>query len=177
MKNILICSLALVLAAALVLGINRGLSGIREENRAFELQGKLQTLLPGSESFTEEPYTGADPSIRAVYRGETGFVVSTVTRGYVGDIAMLIGVSAQGRVTGLTVRELSETPGLGAEAMTDWAFLAQFLNTDGSAQVGQGVDALTGATVTAKAVARSVASAVAFVTGADTDSGATPREG
>ena len=112
-----------------------------------------------------------------MYKGETGFVVATVTRGYVGDIAMLIGVSSQGTVTGLTIRELSETLGLGANAMTDWEFLAQFLNTDGSAQVGEDVDALTGATVTSKAIARSVASAVAYVTGADTESGATSWEG
>jgi Na+-translocating ferredoxin:NAD+ oxidoreductase RnfG subunit len=39
--------------------------------------------------------------------------------------------------------------------------------------VGTNVDAITGATVTSKAVVRSVNSAVAFVTGADTDSGAT----
>lgn len=177
MKNILISALALVLAAALLLGANWALTGIREENRAQELQSKLQTLLPGSESFAEEPYTGNDTNIRTVYKGETGFVVATVTRGYVGDIAMLIGVSAQGKVTGLTIRELSETLGLGANAMTDWEFLAQFLNTDGSAQVGEGVDALTGATVTSKAIARSVSSAVAYVTGADTESGATAWEG
>lgn len=177
MKNILISALALVLAAALLLCANWALAGIREENRAQELQSKLQALLPGSQSFTEEPYTGNDSNIRTVYKGENGFVVATVTRGYVGDIAMLIGVSSQGKVTGLTIRELSETLGLGANAMTDWEFLAQFLNTDGSAQVGEDVDALTGATVTSKAIARSVASAVAYVTGADTESGATSWEG
>lgn len=177
MKNILISALALVLAAALLFGGNWALTGIREENRAAELQSKLQTLLPGSETFTQEAYTGNDANIRAVYKGETGFVISTVTYGYAGDIAMLIGVSSQGKVTGLTVREMSDTLGLGANAMTDWEFLVQFLNTDGSAQVGEDVDALTGATVTSKAVARSVASAVAFVTGADTDSSATPWEG
>lgn len=177
MKHILISALALVLAAALLLGASWALAGIREKNRAEELQNKLQTLLPGSETFTEEAYTGNDAIIRTVYRGETGFVISTVTYGYAGDIAMLIGVSSQGKVTGLTVRELSDTLGLGANTMTDREFLAQFLNTDGSAQVGEDVDALTGATVTSKAVARSVAAAVAFVTGADTDSGATVWEG
>ena len=47
MKNILISALALVLAAALLFGGNWALTGIREENRAAELQSKLQTLLPG----------------------------------------------------------------------------------------------------------------------------------
>ena len=100
-------------------------------------------------------------------------MVLTQTRGYAGDIVMLVGVSNDGKVTGLQVRQMSETWGLGYEAMTDADFLKQFLNTQGDAQIGENVDAITGATVTSKAVARSVNSAVAFVTGADADSGAT----
>ena len=68
---------------------------------------------------------------------------------------------------------MEETYGLGGKALKDWEFLAQFLRTEGDAEVGTNVDALTGATVTSKAVARSVNSAVGFVTGADTSSGAT----
>ena len=68
---------------------------------------------------------------------------------------------------------MQETYGLGAEALSDWEFLAQFLRTEGDAQIGEGIDAITGATVTSKAIARSVNSAVGFVTGADTSSSAT----
>ena len=63
--------------------------------------------------------------------------------------------------------------GLGAKALTDHRFLSQMLNTSGEAEVGTNVDAISGATVTSKAVVRSVNSAVAFVTGADVSSGAT----
>ena len=68
---------------------------------------------------------------------------------------------------------MEETYGLGREALTDWEFLAQFLNTTGDAEIGVGMDALTGATVTSRAIARGVNSAVGFVTGADVSSGAT----
>jgi len=47
------------------------------------------------------------------------------------------------------------------------------LNTSGEAEVGTNVDAISGATVTSKAVARSINSAVAYVTGADVSSAAT----
>ena len=86
---------------------------------------------------------------------------------------MLIGVSKDGKVTGLVVREMSETAGLCLNALNDTDFLAQFLNTSGDAEVGTNVDAITGATVTSKAITRCVNSAVAYVTGADIDSGAT----
>ena len=106
---------------------------------------------------------------------------------------MYIGVSNDAKVTGLVVNTMQETYGLGAEALTDHVFLAQFLNKGGSFTVetsgadafsgatgdaaAEGeeipVDAITGATVTSKAIARSVSSAVAYVSGADVTSAAT----
>ena len=86
---------------------------------------------------------------------------------------MLVGVSNEGTVTGLVVRDLSETYGLGANALTDTEFLSQYLETSGEAEVGNNVDAITGATVTSKAVTRAVNTAVGYVTGADTTSSAT----
>lgn len=172
-KTIWVSIVTIVLAAAILLGAYNGLSGIREANIQKELTAKMQTILPGSTAFTAEEYTGEDDNIRSVYKGETGYVICTVTAGYAGDITMLIGVSNDGKVTGLQVRDMNETLGLGGKALTDWAFLAQFLNTTGDAEVGTNVDALTGATVTSKAITRSVNAAVGFVTGADVSSGAT----
>ncbi len=190
-KSILMPILALVLACVVLLGAYNGLNGLRQQRNEAELTAKMQTILPGSTTFTPETYTGEDANIRAVYKGETGYVVQTVTYGYAGNITMLIGVSNEGSVTGLQVRQMQETYGLGGEALTDWQFLAQFLNTTGNVAIGTNadafsgatdssdaetdtyVDSLTGATVTSKAIARSVNSAVGFVTGADTASQAT----
>ncbi len=194
-KSIAMPVVALILAAVILLVGYNALNGIRAEREAAELTAKMQTILPGSTAFTQEEYTGEDANIREVYKGETGYVVKTVTYGYAGNITMLIGVSNEGKVTGLQVRDMQETFGLGAEALTDWEFLAQFLNTTGNVAIGTAgqtdafsgatgsdtvaegeetyVDAITGATVTSKAIARSVNSAVAFVTGADASSEAT----
>lgn len=172
-KSILIPIIAIVLAAAILLGVSAGLSGMREANAQAELQDRLKTILPGGESFTEEAYTGEDTNIRGVYRGENGYVLLVATNGYADEIAMLVGVSSQGKVTGLQIRDLHETAGLGSRALTDADFLAQFLNNEGDAAVGTNIDAITGATVTSKAVARCINSAVAFVTGADVSSSAT----
>lgn len=173
MRKILAPVLAVVLAAVLLLGLYNGLLGIRTANMEKELQAKMETILPGSTTFTAEDYTGDDANIRNVWKGQTGYVVETVTYGYAGNITMLIGVHNEGYVTGLQVRDMKETYGLGGETLTDWEFLAQFLRTEGNAEVGTNVDAISGATVTSKAIARSVNSAVGFVTGADTSSAAT----
>ena len=192
-KTIAMPLVALIVAALVLLAAYNITMPYREARLQEELTAKMQTILPGSETFAPEVYTGEDANIRAVYKGETGYVIQTVTYGYAGNITMLIGVSNEGKVTGLQVREMQETFGLGGEALTDWEFLAQFLNTEGNVAIGTSgadafsgatdtasseeaevyVDAITGATVTSKAIARGVNSAVGFVTGADTTSEAT----
>ena len=173
MRKILVPILTVFLAAVILLGLYNGLLGVRKANMEKELQSKMETLLPGSTNFALEEYTGEDANIHYVYKGETGYVIGTQTYGYAGYIQMLIGVHNDGYVTGLQVRDMEETYGLGAEALTDWEFLRQFLHNEGDAEIGNGIDAISGATVTSKAIARSINSAVGFVTGADTSSAAT----
>jgi len=190
-KTFFLPLVTIVLAAALLLGLSFGFKGITEANAQNVHVKLMQTLLPGSSEFTVVPYSGDDTNIRSVHKGETGFIIETVTYGYAGEITMFIGVSKDGRVTGLTVADMQETFGLGANALNDHAFLKQFLNTDGGVAIGVQADAfsgatgdsgaetdtyvdgISGATVTSKAIARCVNSAVAYVTGADVSSGAT----
>ena len=86
---------------------------------------------------------------------------------------MLVAVDFDGAVVGAVVREMEETFGLGAEALSDAGFLSQLIWSRGELAVGDNVDALTGATVTSRAVVKAVNSASAFVTGADVSSSAT----
>ena len=189
MKKIVI---AILVAALILFGASWGLNGIAAANAQKEHLWLMQTLLPGSESFVVEPYAGEDANIRSVHKGENGFVIETCSYGYASEITMYVGVNNEGRVTGLVVYDAHETFGLGNNALTDHEFLAQFLNSSGSFTVathgadafssatgetetaeGIEVDGITGATVTSKAVARCVTSAVAYVTGADASSSAT----
>ena len=172
-KQILLPILTVLVAALILLGLYNGTLGIRQANIEKELQAKMETILPGSSGFQPEDYTGEDTNIRTVHKGETGYVIGVCVSGYVDEISMLVGVSNDGKVTGLQIRDMAETPGLGRRALTDWRFLAQFLNNTGDAEVGSNIDALSGATVTSKAVACGINSAVGFVTGADVSSGAT----
>ena len=173
MRKILVPIITILLAAVILLGLYNGLAGERQVYEMHDLQEKMEAMLPGSKYFEPEAYTGEDANIHRVWKGETGYIVETVTYGYAGNITMLIGVHNDGYVTGLQIRDMEETHGLGAEALKDWEFLKQFLHNEGDAEVGTNVDAISGATVTSKAIARSINSAVGFVTGADTSSSAT----
>ena len=192
-KSVFLPVLTILAAAVILFGAAFGLSGITAANAQADHIRLLKTLLPGSTEFTVEPYAGEDETIRSVHKGEGGFVVETVSYGYAGNITVLVGVNNEGKVTGIVVEDLSETFGLGREALTDVDFLKQFLGSSGTFAVAThgadafsgatgtetaagdtvDVDALTGATVTSKAIVRCVNAAVAYVTGADTESAAT----
>lgn len=192
-KSIFLPLGALILAAGILLALNFGLGGIAEKNAQADYLELMQTILPGSTEFTSQPLSGEDEIIHAVYKAENGFVIETVTYGYAGEITMLVGVSNSGSVTGLVTVDLSETSSLGAQILTNHEFLSQFLNISQQAAIATGgadafsgatgessesdaeisVDAISGATVTSKAVVRCVNAAIAYVTGADISSGAT----
>ena len=191
MKKIII---TILIIALVLFGTSFALQGTAAKKAQEEHLWLMQTLLPGSESFTEEAYSGEDANIVSVHKAENGFVVETNVYGYADYIRMMTAVNNDGKVTGLVVLEAHETVGLGNEALTDHVFLKQFLNASGSFEVAAHgadafssatgtaesadgetveVDGITGATVTSKAIAKSVNSAVAYVTGADVASSAT----
>lgn len=172
-KSLLIPIVTICLFSVVLFGTKTAVADTAQANYEAELNTLMLSLLPGSTSFTEEAYEGEDANIKAVYRADNGCVIMTSTYGYAGDLVMLIGVDNDGDVKGVVVREMSETYGLGANALSDVDFLEQFLWTEGDAEVGTNVDAITGATVTSKAVARSVNSAVGFMTGVDATTSAT----
>ncbi len=185
--------IAIVLAAVILFAASFALKAPGEARAQAEHLWLMETLLPEGKDFAVEPYAGEDVNIRSVHKADIGYVIETVTQGYADEMTVVVGVSNQGRVTGLVVLEAHETLGLGSKALTDHEFLAQFLDgssfTVGTASESDAfsgataeaettgeeteVDAISGATVTSKAVARCVNSAVAYVTGADATSAAT----
>jgi Na+-translocating ferredoxin:NAD+ oxidoreductase subunit G len=86
--------------------------------------------------------------------------------GYGGDIGVMVGVNVEtDNIIGVAVTTHSETPGLGAKAKTDPKFTAQFggLPTSETIKLTEGggsINAISGATITSRAVVSGVASAL-----------------
>ena len=95
-----------------------------------------------------------------------GFVFTTSAKGYGGAVGVMVGVDAEGVITGIEILSHSETPGLGANATTD-GFKSQFAGKSGELVVdknnadGQNIKAITAATITSKAVTSAVNAALA----------------
>ena len=92
-----------------------------------------------------------------------GVVITTESSGYGGKMEVMTGVKANGEVSGVNILSMEETPGLGAKAKED-SFLRQykgFANSDlAVSRDGGEIDALSGATITSRAVTRAVNDAI-----------------
>ncbi|WP_310601899.1 RnfABCDGE type electron transport complex subunit G [Anaerosporobacter sp.] len=99
-----------------------------------------------------------------------GYVMNvTSANGYGGDIKISLGIRIDGTVTGVEILSISETAGLGMKATED-KFKNQFKNknVEGFAYSKVGataeneIDALSGATITTKAVTEAVNAGICF---------------
>ncbi|GAA0744949.1 RnfABCDGE type electron transport complex subunit G [Clostridium oceanicum] len=100
----------------------------------------------------------------------SGYAIKVLTKGYGGQIEMMVGVSKEGEVKGIKILSHSETPGLGANAPQP-KFSGQFKGkpTDKKLEVVKTapankseVQAITGATITSRAVTKGVNEAVDY---------------
>ena len=86
-------------------------------------------------------------------------------KGYGGDVGLMIGVNlADDNILGVGVTTHAETPGLGSKAQSDPAFVSQFKGlgakeTFGVKSDGGQIDAMSGATITSRAVCGGVTDA------------------
>ncbi len=94
---------------------------------------------------------------------ELGYLFVAYGKGYSSTIQTMIAVKTDGIITGTTVLYQQETPGLGANLSNPAKFLYQFpqlsastlvLKKDGGGE--SGLDAITGSTITSRAVTNSV---------------------
>ena len=92
-----------------------------------------------------------------------GSLIGVVVTTQAGTIEVMTGIRADGSVSGVNILSMEETPGLGAKAKDD-RFLRQFKGLTGSGNAvnkdGGDIDALSGATITSRAVTKAVNEAV-----------------
>lgn len=99
-----------------------------------------------------------------------GYVMNVITaNGYGGDIKISLGIRTDGTVTGMEILSISETAGLGMKA-DESAFkdqykdknVEQFAYTKVGATADNEIDAISGATITTKAVTGAVNAGIFF---------------
>ena len=156
-----------VVAAALA-GVNSITAPAISALNAQKTQEAIELVLPGGgEEVVGAP---AAPLVAKVYKGENGYAVQTTPGGFDNTITMMVGVDKAGSVLGISIISHTETAGLGAVAADKnpkgEAFRNEFVGATGSVSVskdGGEVEAITGATITSRAVCVGVNAALEVV--------------
>ncbi len=151
------------------------------------LQASLNELIPAeaydndllhdTKQVVAPEYLGTDKPVTIYRARKDGKPVAVLFEtiapdGYSGDIRLLVGIRADGRLLGVRVLEHRETPGLGdkiEKAKSNWidSFTGKHLTPENAAQWavkkdGGTFDQFTGATITPRAVVKAVKKALEF---------------
>jgi len=152
-----ILALICAIAAGLLAGVNELTRGKIASQAYAEEQAALQEIMPQAARFTEVKsgeeilyYKALDARDKTI-----GFVFKAGGKGYSSLIQTLAGIFPDGKISAIKVVSQNETPGLGMR-ITEKKFTDQFSGQDSLSL--SGVQAITGATISSRAVMNSVMS-------------------
>ncbi len=153
------------LVAVALAGVNAVTAPRIAAQQEEKTQAAIEAVLPGGGAAVA--FTDATGLVSQVYQGENGCAVQVTPAGFNGGITMMVGIGTDGAVLGISIISQTETAGLGAVAAADTAageaFRSQFAGTSGTVAVtkdGGQIDAITGATITSRAICTGVSAAL-----------------
>ena len=155
--------------AAVLAGVNSITAPAIAALKAQKTQEAIELVLPGGGDEIDFPATNL---VSKVYASDTGYAVEVTPGGFDNTITMMVGVDTEGKVLGISIISHTETAGLGAVAAAGTpageAFRGGFVGKSGSVSVtkdGGEINAITGATITSRAVCVGVNAALDCVAG------------
>ena len=176
-KEIIVPAVSLFLICVVVtalLALTNAVTAPKIDALAVETQeASKKQVLSSADSFSEEKQVEKDGVSYTYYDGlasdgsVVGYVFVTSAKGYGGDISVMVGVLGDGTVAGVNILSINETAGLGMNAKNQ-SFLDQFLGKSGEIGVAKNnpsdteIQALTGATITSRAMATAVNTALSL---------------
>jgi Na+-translocating ferredoxin:NAD+ oxidoreductase subunit G len=156
------------------------------KSKAEEFKAGLTIVLPGADNKAIFPVEKDDQIL--YYKGFStpdsshlvGYAFLGHAAGYSSVIEVLVGVDTTGHVIGIKVLSQSETPGLGTKIQEvkygetqNWVqkqFIGKAAQNSAVIKDGGEIEAITGATISSRAVARSVAQGYRRIFGTDLNS-------
>lgn len=151
-KPIVVLTVICIVVSAL-LGVANGITlPIIERQELLASQKGMRELLPDATDFTQ--LTSTVEGVTAMYKddGGSGYIIEAVAKGNNGDVNTMVGLDASGKVVGVKVTSHSEDNGIGTRAFED-SHLQLFVGVSESAD---GVDKVSGATYSSKALQKTV---------------------
>jgi electron transport complex protein RnfG len=151
----LILALICLLAGGLLAGVNHLTKTKILAQNAIEQENSLKEVFPEAAFFeaVNSPATLLYYKALDTNKKLLGFAFIAQGKGYSSTIETLVGMRKDGAINAVRVTNLNETPGLG-NRVAEKSFTGQFSNKEAGGLMG--VEAITGATISSKAVMDSV---------------------
>lgn len=174
MARLVIVLFAVTAVVALLLGL---VNFITEDKIAANIKAKtdaaMSAVLSAADYEKLDSFTDNSGLVKSMYKANDssgaflGYVCEVSPSGFGGAINMVVGVDAYGNVTGVSIVKMTETSGLGANA-ANTSFREQYVGKTGPLAInkdGGEIVALTGATITSRAVTEGVNAVLTAVVG------------
>ncbi len=172
-----LCAITLVVALclgavnAITVGPIAEQNQLKTENALAQVMDAESEQIEVAEGTSVTTDSGTAVEIISAYKmtkdgADAGYCVEVGPTGFGGAVDTMVGIDTEGNVTGISVISASsETPGLGANSTTP-EFQDQFAGQVGTETAvekdGGSIVALTGATITSRAVSEGVVAAAMF---------------
>ena len=166
-KPTLVLVVICFVVTACLAGTNAATKTAIEKQKEADTVKSQQAVLPEATSF-EQAKGSKTCFVGKKGSDVVGYVVTTEANSYGGQIQVMTGIDKDGKITGVNLLSTSDTPGLGLNAQKD-SFRDQYKQKaptkgfevvkGGGAKDGQ-INAITGATITSKAVTSAVNDAI-----------------
>ena len=155
--------ICLVSTALLALANNVTAPIIEELAVKTEIESRSE-VLDSAETFAEKSDNDINYVVGLDKNGnEVGMVFTTTAKSYGGEIIVMTGVDMEGKITGVKLLQITDTPGLGMNADKP-EFKNKFIGMSDEIKIlknsanaaNNEIDALSGATISSNAVAEAV---------------------
>jgi electron transport complex protein RnfG len=141
---------AICIATSAALALTQAAAGpVIEATQKSAQEAARVEVLPAADGFEDAMVTGMPEGVSEAYKAQNGagYVFIASGKGYGGEMRLIVGIDADGKITGTKTLAHAETAGLGAKT-AEPKFQSQFIGKDASLS---GVDTISGATISSKA--------------------------
>lgn len=167
-KQILRLTLILLIitgiTALLLAGVNALTADRIAENEKKATEQSLASIF-GEAKYTDitpEDTSDIGPDVKTIFETDGGdFGVLVAPQGFKEEIQMAVGISANGEIIGVSVISSKETSGIGSKAAND-EYVKRYAGLSGQLTLGTDVDAVSGATISSKAILKGINEALAI---------------
>ena len=159
---VVLCVICMVITLALA-ATNGVTKPIIDEATRVAQENARRELLPDATGFTQVEGVSVD-GVSAIYASENnvGYVFTSSAKGYGGDVVVMTAI-VDGTIKQIKVTEQAETKGIGSKVAGDASYWARYqgVSAEQEIELGNQVDALSGATISSRALKNAVNAAIA----------------